>query len=736
MMMAPRADILARGVPSVTFETATLARGTALESGSISAIGGLRDSTMIAGFGGNAATLSFGAFVTDTSVFTGMNATLVKDLVDNTRAELVDDAVLSSTASKRIGILAAAPLPGDIRDIRSATIADRLKAPASVSAKASAIRIKADVLRQLQAMGISLEGLSAPLTSARDRVLLPSAEIDRVIGETLSSSEQDELKDQITRMRSKLQDTGAESWEVMALAPASLDTGAGTVGLTPLARLGNALLRQHAPFSLSILPALVLTKQLDPDPRPKGDDDDLDDESAYLSSAVATLESAIAYLRAVEGRILAISGSVEGVEARLPGLAKVQSRWLGALALADQDLDEARHDLRVAISLIDEETARLAALAAHRQRVLAEEVKFVAYTRPRALRAHRAGDTLGLMLPGAIDDPLPATLRRDVDLPDDLEAMIGALREMPLAWFAANPELAAKFVSPPYLTHLFGGVKARAVAARTRWQQPVALQARANPAMIQVQRISSAYRSLTLKLFDARAELDLGAVARESWTERRRRALSLLSLNDLIEGGKQPAVAKLAATEIEQIERVIHALWQMARQVPPPIRLLWAQELSEYDTVTSLVGLSRLPGWPHVDFALRKKMERLNGWLFSRMEKGVGEAQALMTDLVRVAILLAAHAPVADIIAARIEEEQSAAPGAAIDIVIRRGVPKIGMSVSFLDASLVQARGVVRDLYGSRARVEIVHTAGPLVTITPAQKVTMFAAASLSLTHR
>lgn len=721
-----------------------MSRGVGLESAAAIAttgtasellFAGAKASTALTGFGSNSASLSFGALVADASILQSQNATLVKDLVDATRAELVDDVILADAASKRTGILRAVPLPGDIRDVRTTTIADRLKTSAALNAKASAVRIKADVLRQIQALGISLEGLEGPLTSGRDRVLLPKDDIDKVIVSTLTSEEIDRLGSQIEALRRPVSDTGdGREWEMMALPEAQIDA-IETVAVQPLTRLSMALLRRNAPVAMPLLPALTLTKVLDPDPTAGGPDPDGDDESAYLSAAITTLESAIAILRVVEARVGAITAAIEAVEAQIKRVAGIVDGWRAALTLADQDLDEARHDLRVAESLIDEETQRLAALREERKRILEEEVKFVAYTRPRALAAHTAGDTLGLMLPGAFEDPLPASLSRDVALPEELADMIATLREMPLLWFASNPELAGEFSSPGYLSTLYSGVKFR---AETRLKRLGAAEIGkvaafgSAPAKLQSVKIASAYRALAVNVLTARATLDLKAFDAASWADKQRRALADLSLNDLIEAGSQPKVTKRAAAEIEDIERVAHALLQLVRQVPPAIRLLWVQRLSAYDDVPSLSRLNRLPAWNRVEFATGAKLERLNSWLFSRMESGLREAEALVTDLVRVVILIASHAPVAEIIAARMAAEQAVSAGTAVDLVIRRGVPRIGMQVAFSATHAVQARGIVRDLYGTKAKVEITYVAQPLVSLTPLHQVAVFAPAAIA----
>lgn len=700
---------------------------------------GAKSSTALTGFGNNSASLNFGAFFTDAALLKTQSTTLVKDLVDATRAELVDDVLLSDSASKKAGILRAVPLPGDIRDIRTTTIADRLKTSAALNAKASAVRIKADVLRQMQELGISLEGLEGPLTSGRDRVLLPRDDIDNVISTTLSTEEIDRHRSEIDELRRPVSDTGdGKNWQ-MFMIPALSTQVDHAVQASPLTRLSTALLRRTGPITMPLLPALTLTKVLDPDPVAGGPDAEGDDESAYLSAAISTLESAIAILRVVEGRVGAISMIMEGVEAQLKLTASIAQRWQAALTLADQDLDEARHDYRVALSLIDEELHRLDALRAERQRIIAEEVKFVAYIRPRVLTSHSAGDTLGMMLPGTFEDTLPASFIRDVDLPDELQDMIGALREMPILWFASNPELAEEFSSPGYLSSLYAGIKFRAETRLKRLgaaEPAKATLTASTPAKVQSLKIATAYRSLATNVLTARTSLDLNAFDAASWAGKRRRALADLSLNDLIEAGTQPKVTKRAAAEIEDIERVAFALLQLVRQVPAAIRLLWVQQVSEYDNVASLSRLNRLPAWNRVDFATRSKLEQLNTWLFSRMESGLKEAEGLMTDLVRVAILIAGHAPVADIIAARLATDQVASKGGAIDLFIRRGVPKIGMQVAFSAAQSVQARGIVRDLFGTKAKVEITHVAQPLVSLTTLHQVAIFSPAAIARVGR
>ena len=252
-------------------------------------------------------------------------------------------------------------------------------------------------------------------------------------------------------------------------------------------------------------------------------------------------------------------------------------------------------------------------------------------------------------------------------------------------------------------------------------------------AQLQIAKIATAYSAMSFSLIQKRKTFDPKILLPLPWKEKKEVALTILSLNDLIAAGREPKVAKKANEEIEKIERVLTALWQTAREIPAPIRLLWATHLSEFDTVKSLQNLAGLPGWSSIDFLLRTRLDRLNTWLFSRMEKSPKEARALMTDIVRVALLLSAHAPVADIIAAALEEEKTVSPGGLIDIRVKRGRPQIGAKVSFLDGNLVQAHGWIKDLSGSKARVEIASTSQSLVHLTERQTVTVYNAQAIGL---
>ena len=150
-------------------------------------------------------------------------------------------------------------------------------------------------------------------------------------------------------------------------------------------------------------------------------------------------------------------------------------------------------------------------------------------------------------------------------------------------------------------------------------------------------KLAVAWGDLGRRFVAARAELDTSLVIGRSWREIKQRALRELSLDDLIENGRdQPALVTLASAELERIERVATCLHDRLRQLPIEVRLAWVQELSLFDAATDLYHLDRLPRFADIAPALRRELVRFVIWLFERLTKGEAEARALMSDIVRV----------------------------------------------------------------------------------------------------
>jgi len=663
-----------------------------------------------------------------------MQPNAFRDLVNQIQQGAIDDLVLATAQDKRLGILGAQPLIGEIRDTRTMTIADRIAVSAAVTARSSALGIKAEILGQLQALGMNLTGVKAPLTSDSWRAAVLSLEDYQAVRTQLPT---EELRAELDRFRVVLvnneggeQPAAAAEPTLVRIALDRLLPADGNAPLNPLQMAGEVLRRAYAPIHVTGLAGLTLGKVLDPEP------DGADDEATFLASAVAILENTVGMLRAVERRVAAVRALADRTELLLPELGLALDRSLEALAAAERDLAEARHDLSVCDSLIEEETKRLAALGQRRRKILADHVTVVAYVRPRVLQPHRAATTSGRLLPGVFADPLPVCFKADVAPPQEIEDMLAALREAPIGWLSANPELLAVFRDPQLLERTY----LKVVAGNRFRQEHATVRARAKDTVREsrgqqaARRIAAGYLTLVGRLRAARLSIEYTRFHSASWADRRRRALADMSLNDLIESGADVAVARRALDEIEAIERVATCLFQRVQQAPAPVRLIWARTLSSYDQVGSLEDITRLPGWNALPIPLRQAMQRLSGWLFGRVEPTPPEARAMISDLVRVALLMASHAPVADIISARLASEQTLQAGGVLDLVVRRGLPKIGMITKVYRAGVWQASGVIRDLKGDRARVELREVAGGLQALGPEARVTVHAAMARALT--
>ena len=83
-----------------------------------------------------------------------------------------------------------------------------------------------------------------------------------------------------------------------------------------------------------------------------------------------------------------------------------------------------------------------------------------------------------------------------------------------------------------------------------------------------------------------------------------------------------------------------------------------------------------------MDFELRRDLQRLVDWLFSRVDRRIPDAVALLNDLVRVCILLASHAPVSTIINGHVPKPTTGKVGDVIDLELDKGKVRVGMRVA------------------------------------------------------
>jgi len=376
-------------------------------------------------------------------------------------------------------------------------------------------------------------------------------------------------------------------------------------------------------------------------------------------------------------------------------------------------LAEARHDVSVARALLAEETERVDGINARRTKVLAEEVKFLAFMRPRQTDNLLATPTRAVD-PGLVEAAVPACLREHLDAPEELLDMLRVVREAPANWFVRVPPLLHRMDRIDQLVRLVSGARARAVSGLA--SPKLAVQAASLDTKLAggIAQVATRQAEALAPRIAALQTLDLGLLKGASWQGVRGAAEKVVSFADLAEGGHGRAdVAREAATELDRIRSVAACLHAEFCGVVPVIRLQWAEMLSEFDAAPNLRNLASLPRWAEIPYLDRRQMQSYVDWLFSQIEPNQPQAVALVNDVVRMCLLLASHAPVDRIIQGRMARPTTGvSPGVRIPLAVGDASRlRVGMHALLYRNNTLVARATVEDLGAQEVAARVVHTA-------------------------
>ena len=584
------------------------------------------------------------------------------------RAPATTAGALPVAGRTKAEVVGQAPIVGRALDFRSVTVAERLEQPKAPEAKDSAIATKAGVIEQLAAPGINVDDLDVPGFNVYD------ADARLVVAEFKTVEE---------RVRRVIpEETRHNFLEI---------TGR---------RLATEILQGY--------------HDLDP----------VDgDESAFFAVGVRALDHAVAVLRIVEGRIQAYNTALQRCRQTLAELERFSIEADERLDVIEGELTETRHDIGVARALLAEETTRVAGVNDRRRRIISEHVPYLAFRRPRS-RDLLEDVPLRHLDPAAIEPVIPTCLTRRVDAPRELRAMTGLLREVPVRWFTHVSNIVDRLDRLEMIERTLQYAKVRA-AAQSQVMLPSVLATKAPGVGIgaSITRVVSVHQSIVSNIRAQVAQLDLSDFAAQSWLRARDRAREALSLGDLSDADHgRSEVARSAAQEVEMISRVAACLYERFGAVTPQIRLAWAQQLSQYDDPVNLRNLATLPRWDAIEYLDRRELQGLADWLFERIDPKEPRALALMSDLVRLCILLASHAPVNEIVAGHVHRPAAVQKGTRVELVADVAKVHVGMQVlMYADAAAgaqVVARGVVEDLGDGKASARVVHAASPTVSLS------------------
>lgn len=444
----------------------------------------------------------------------------------------------------------------------------------------------------------------------------------------------------------------------------------------------------------------VLHDKHDPDPSDG-------DEASFFSASVRALENTIATLRLIEGRIQAYRAAATLANTALLELQRQSAAAMARLAVIGTELAEARSDVSVARALLAEEQSRVDAINERRATVLAEHSPFLVYQRPRISDLIRDVPARSID-PAAVPVVASDFLNAGVAVPPELAAMVALLRDAPVKWFTHVPQLLDRLDRIETLAHTIGVAKQRAVLDASAASVALAPTSDGTKLGVAMAGVYQAQRAVVGTYRAQTAQVDLSAVATQSWASVRTQAVDILSIADLVNAvhGRND-VTQRVAQEIEQITQAAAVLLEHFGDVLPAIRLEWATRLSEYDAPANLRNLASLPRWGEIELLDRRTMQGIVDWLFGRIDVAQSDAVTMMNSIVRVAILLASHAPVDRIIAGSVKKDTPLRPGIRIDLTVNLTQVRVGMLVNLYSGANVVARGVVEDLAGGLASARV-----------------------------
>ncbi|MBV9931287.1 MAG: hypothetical protein JO013_10120 [Alphaproteobacteria bacterium] len=611
------------------------------------------------------------------------------------RTPLIATAVQTQAVLPGVRSLPLTVMPA----ILPATIVRPVQAPA-LSVNASQLALDRFGRRDIQAQ-LPIAGLVERTVSVAER-LTPSAAVQALNYAIASKAA---ILDTLGRLSGA--DGGRPAGVALGdlLVPGFQKRGAAA-GDTTLPTLAQLLEDRAKPISAQVW--------IDADQIPDQQDKH---ESDYFTNAVQAIDNSIALMRLVEGRVALfdqLGQSLRDLRAAIDASADEAAAWLRQVAV---ELEEARHDLATAERLRAEEDARVAAVNARRAAILDSQVDAIVWRRVRTAGTARPGPTMEVAS-GLAVDPVVACRREHPDVPDEILDYVELLREAPAKWF---PAVDAAVLRVERLEAARAAIAHIVERAGRGIVQPRTLRLQVTPKLLRgVQTAMGGQHQHIAEQRAAVAQVNLAGLAALSLAQAHVQIRETSSLGDLISAPhRQPALARLAQDEIEGIGQIAGCLHAGFAEVPPGVRLGWAETLSEFDRPAPLRNLAGLPGWAELTMTLRRTLQEFVDWLFARIDPSQATAVDAVNELVRICLLMAADSPVDRLIPAHLVAPAPAKIGSrfllALDITrVRRG-----MTAVVRDAGdRIVSRAIVDDIIDAHAALVITHNLANVATIS------------------
>ena len=456
------------------------------------------------------------------------------------------------------------------------------------------------------------------------------------------------------------------------------------------------------------------------------DSDKTKHEADYFTAAVQAIDNTIAIMRLVEGRVALFEELAASLRDLTETLRAAAAEAAAYMRSVDVEVAEARHDLATAERLREEDRALAEATNARRAAIIETHVNAIIWRRVRAVDVRDEVpmiETASGLAPSAI-----AVCRREhEEAPDEIHDYVQLLREVPVSWFPAIGAMVGRIER----------LESAQAALRTAIERAITPRMLAAPYMVSAQSryLAGVQNALIAgrKVVETRrlavAQFDMLRIAALSLAETQAHLTQASTIGDLVAGThRQPALTKAALDEIDAITAIAGCLHESFGEVSPVVRLGWAEILSAFDQPAPLQNLAGLPGWGEVPVEQRRDLQGFVDWLFARIDRGNQAAHDAINELVRVCLLMAAHAPVDKIIPAHLVAPVPAKIGTrlllALDVTrVRKGMTTLIRN----ERDQIVSHAVVEEISAGRVQASITKILAPITTVTSAMRFQMVA---------
>jgi hypothetical protein len=433
------------------------------------------------------------------------------------------------------------------------------------------------------------------------------------------------------------------------------------------------------------------------------------DEADLFSTGIHVLEQHTSLLRAVEARIAQYNDFITLCGNALANIQSDLPQAQTLLTRLENDLAQARQDVAFTTALLNDEIERVANVNAQRAATL-KSVLVVAYARPRTLETD-ADVPSRQLVPGNVASPVPSCLQQSVAIPPELREIVALIREAPVTWLPSIQALLNNLERPSLLQEVAVDAQAR---ASMQLQLPLRVSSAATEPGVYAPVIASIYSAnqQAFRTFQTqRAAAQPAAMLTQSWAGQVQALQGVIAAGDLQASDAVHAeVVSATSLLMQQISGVATCVYARAGQALPIDRLAWAEFLRGVGLSIQMQSLAVLPNWNTQDYVSRQQMQMLVDWLFQQIDTTDADAVAYMSDVVRVAILLASDAPVNDVISGAVTLATTPKVGSIVSLTLPSERVAHGMYVQLYSSGVLAAQAVVTDLDSASVRATVTQT--------------------------